>query len=140
MAIAGGGFGVGFLLIGFFQRSVMASSFGAVSLLAAFFSCIKQGTSIDMEQRIVTSEGYLFGRLCLWLRRRPLSDFVAVRCRRVMHADANDTVFLGFERRGGRVMEIRYYTVAHGGPASQAWSEARWLAEVTGLPLHESPA
>jgi hypothetical protein len=140
MAVAATGFGVGFLALGLYQHAISASSFGAVSLLVAFFCLIKQQTSIDTDSRMVSREGYLFGRYRLWRRRRPLNDFVAVRCRRYPHPGENDTVFIGLRRRAGRVMELRYCNVTHGSPGSQAQSDARWLADITGLPLDENVA
>ena len=135
MVVAATGFGVIFLALGLYQHAISASTFGVVFLLVGFFCFVEQHTSIDTESRMVSREGCLFGRFRLWLRRRPLSDFVAVRCRRYPHPGENDTVFIGLRPRTGRVMELRYYSVAHGSLPFQALSEASWLAEITGLPL-----
>ena len=111
IAVAASGVGVGCLALGLYQHAMSAPAIGVVSLFIAFFCFVKKQTSIDTESRIVSREGYLFGRLRLWFRRRPLSDFVAVRCRRCPKPGENDTVFIGLRRRTGRVMELRYYTV-----------------------------
>lgn len=139
MAVAGGGLGVGFLLLAVVQHSIVASCIGAVGLLLGFSMSIKTGTRIDPRLRVVYREGYLLGRFRLWLKQRPFSEFIAVRYRRVRSGD-EDTIFIGLRRQNGRTLEVRYYNLAPSGAGGQARDEARWLANVIGLPLDENEA
>ena len=112
--------------------------------LASFFALvavvllIEQNTHVDADARTVVREGRLFGRFRVWLWRHHLSEFTGIAMKRQSDAEGGATVFVGFRRRSGRLLAVRYFHADLGQSSVEAERVARHLAETTGLRLHET--
>jgi hypothetical protein len=110
------------------------------SLVSLIFALAASGLLIEHESRVETKsltlcrEARLFGCFRLWLRRRPLTEFCAVRLRGYRDPDGNDNRFVELVRRSGEPLAVKYF---YGAGCSEERGVASSLARDAGLPFDQ---
>jgi hypothetical protein len=106
-------------------------------VLGSLFLLVEQDARIDPAAGIVICEGRLFGRYLVWRWKNPLNDFIAVGLRRQTNPENGDTIFVGLQRRSGRLVALQYFFAGQARPCPEAQQAARRLADTTGLQVKE---
>ena len=107
------------------------------------FGLTDRERAIDKENGVIINRWKLYGRLLLWQKSEPISNFVAITCRRASNSrSTRSTVeqeWIALVRPLGKFSYVQYFSAIKKEICPQAQAAARKLTEATGLPIRDYP-
>lgn len=113
-------------------------------ILLPLFGLTDREREINREKGVIISRWKLYGLLLLWQKAEPISNYVAITCRRASsgkgsHMSIFEEEWIALVRPSGKFSYVQYFGAQKNKFCPEAQASAQNLAEATGLPIQNYP-